>query len=252
MPTDVIAFPPVGVLGSMWTVAAPIMVSRSMRPATFGKRYVSRMGRERHEAMVNISALSLNRSGAGFSHMLTRYLDGGANLVRLNSQPINWHLDHQRLKLLRSSQPLSWTTDGSDLAWQNDGNPMYWFTGRVVPGVVSGDLLTVSGLPPRMLIARPADFVRVFGTIPETEGAIAQIVTEVWTDENGVAVLKLFDPLPAGTYPRVNIGDSDSRVFEVTEMPRSPQPVGQNWFYQWNFKEVFADEVDGFNEVNPW
>ena len=247
MATDVIAFPPVGVVGSMWTVAAPVQRSRSM---ITGRRFVSRWGRERRVAMVNVSALSKSRSGAGYSEMLIRHLDGGANLVRLNSYPINWHLDQARLEALRSSQRLTWTDDGTPLAWQDNGQALLWFDGTVVSGVATGNQITVSGLPENTLICRPGDFVRAF-TSAEA-GPIAQATAETTTDADGVAVIKLFDPLPAGTYPRVNIGASESRVFEVEQMPRSPQPLGQNWFYQWNFREVFADEVGGFNEVNPW
>lgn len=249
MPTDVIAFPPVGAVGSMWTIAAPVQRSQSM---ITGRRYLSRWGRERRKAMVNVSALALDRSGAGFSAMLIRYLDGGANLVRLNSYPINWHLDQARLEGVRSSQPLEWTTSGNPLAWQNGGQPLYWFTGTVISGVAAGNEIEVSGLPPNTLIARPADFVRAFGALGDTEGPIAQIVSEARSDSSGAAVLSLFEPLPAGAYARVNIGASESRVFEVQDIPQSPQPLGANWFYQWNFREVFADEVGGFNEVNPW
>lgn len=249
MTADVIAFPPVGVVGSMWTVAAPVQRSRSL---ITGRRYVTRWGRERREAMVNISVLSKSRSGAGYSEMLIRHLDGGANLVRLSSYPINWHLDQGRLESVRSSHPLAWTEQGFVLDWEESAQPLYWFTGALLTGVVSGDKIGVSGLPPNTLICRPGDFVRAFVDLSDNDGLVAQAVTKVFSNEAGFASIPLFDTLPDGEYPRVNIGASDSRVFEAVEMPRSPQPLGQNWFYQWNFREVFADEVGGFNEVNPW
>lgn len=243
---NVIAFPPVGVTGSMWTVAAPVQRSQSL---ITGRRYVSRWGRERREAMVNVSALSRSRSGAGYSEMLTRHLDGGANLVRLNSYPINWHLDQARLEALRSSQPLDWQVGDSPLSWSG---PILWFTGTVVAGLASGSQIAVTGLPPNALICRPGDFVRGLVALSDLDGPISQATAEATTDSAGAATIKLFNPLPAGTYARVNIGDSDSRVFEVTDIPQSPQPVGANWFYEWRFREVFADETDGFVEVNPW
>jgi hypothetical protein len=249
MTADVIAFPPVGVVGSMWTVAAPVQRSRSL---ITGRRYVTRWGRERREAMVNISVLSKSRSGAGYSEMLIRHLDGGANLVRLSSYPINWHLDQTMLAGIRESHPLAWTAEGDPLAWESGGALLYWFTGALLTGVASGNEIEVSGLPPSTLVCRPGDFVRVFADLGDATGPIAQATAEARSDAAGVAVIKLFDPLPAGSYPRVNIGASDSRVFEAVEMPRNPQPLGQNWFYQWNFREVFADEVGGFTEVNPW
>lgn len=249
MPTDVIAFPPLGAVGSMWTISAPVQRSQSM---ITGRRYLSRWGRERRKAMVNVSALSKGRSGAGFSEMLIRYLDGGANLVRLNSYPINWHLDQAQLEAVRSSQSLAWSAQADPLAWEAGGQPLYWFTGTVLSGGAVGSELTVTGFPPNTLIARPGDFVRVYAAIGDISGPIAQIVKQARSDANGAAVLSLFEPLPAGSYPRVSIGESESRVFEALDMPQSPQPLGANWFYQWNFSEVFADEVGGFNEVNPW
>ena len=252
MAVDVIAFPPVGAVGSMWTARAPVMVSRSMRPDSFNKRYVSRIGRERCEATVNVSALARTRSGAGYSEMLARHLDGGANLVRLSSYPINWHLDQARLQGLRSSQPINWTTDGEPLGWTTGGEPLLWFDGTVVSGVASASQIAVSGLPANTLICRPGDFVQVFADLETDTGPIAQATAEATTDASGGAVIKLFDALPVGTYPRVNIGVSESRVFEAVELPRTPQPLGANWFFEWNFREVFADEVSGFNELDPW
>ena len=252
MPVDVIAFPPVGAVGSMWTARAPVMVSRSMRPDSFNKRYVSRIGRERREAMVNVSALARTRSGAGYSEMLARFLDGGANLVRLSSYPINWHLDAARDKGLLSSTEIEWLNSGDPLAWTTGGQPLLWFDGTVLSGVVSGNEITVSGLPANMLVARPGDFLRAFVDLTGSDGDVSQVVTEARSDASGVAVIRLFDDLADGTYARVNLGDSDSRVFEAVELPRSHQPLGANWFFEWNFREVFADEVGGFNELDPW
>lgn len=250
MPVPVIAWPPVGAVGSAWTVAAPVARSQSL---ITGRRYVSRWGRERREAAVNVSALARGRSGAGYSEMLIRYLDGGANLVRLNSYPINWHLDHLALEGVRSSQPLAWQTNGNPLAWQTNGQPLLWFTGTVLSGTVSGDMLTVTGLPPGRIVARPGDFVRLFTAVSDAAGALSQVITEATSDSSGVAVLQLFDEVTPGAYARVNIGDSDSRVFEALEMPRAMQAVGSDWQYPWAFREVFEDEVDGgFDEVNPW
>ena len=250
MPTDVIAFPPIGAVGAMWALRAPVGRSQSMLT---GKRFVSRIGRARRVAMVAISALSLNRSGAGYSEMLSQYLDGGANLVRLTSYPINWHLDAQRLAGVRTSQPLGWSAAGDVLEWSAGGQPLSWFSGAVLTGVAAGDTLTVSGLPAGVMIARPAEFVRVFSAATGPQGATAQIVTEARTNASGVAVLRLRTPLPAGAYQGVSIGASESRVFEAVAIPEVAQPVGDNWVLEWQFREVFADEVQGgFTEVNPW
>jgi hypothetical protein len=41
-------------------------------------------------------------------------------------------------------------------------------------------------------------------------------------------------------------------VFEVVEMPRAMQPIGQDWFYEWRFREVLPHEYAGATEFNPW
>ncbi len=246
----VIAFPPVGVVGSMWTVAAPVQRSRSL---ITGRRYVSRFGRARVQASLRVSALSRTASGAGYSEMLIRHIDGGADLVRLNSYPINWHLDQSRLAGQRLSQQLLWSDDANPLLWQDGGQPLYWFNGTVLAGIVSGDTIEVTGLPPGKLVCRPGEFVQMFAVIADNDGPISQATAEAYSDADGVALIRLFDPVPAGDYARVNIGISDSRVFEVTSIPSVAQPVGQNWFYDFSFSEVFADEVQGgFEEVDPW
>lgn len=244
----VIAFPPVGAVGTMWTPQAPVQRSQGL---ISGKRYVSRFGRERIMASVRVSALSKNRSGAGFSEMLKRHLDGGVNLVRLESYPINWHLDYLPGAEIRGGQLVEWTSNGADLNWQNAGQPLYWFNGVVLTGVSDGLTLTVSNLPPNKIVARPSDFIKAY---TDSIGAFSEAIveTEARSNADGVAVIKLFAPLPAGAYNRVNIGESVSRVLEATDMPMVAQPFAQNWSYEWSFREVFEDETDGFDEVNPW
>ena len=184
--------------------------------------------------------------------MLIRYLDGGVNLIRLNSRPINWYQDCARLSSARSSQRLDWYLGDETFGWQAGAAPLYWFAGPVLNGTVSGNALEVTGLPPSTLVARPAEFVRLFPMLDGASALVSQVVTEASSDANGVAVLRLFDAVPDGVYPRVNIGDSDSRVFKATDISRPMQTARGNWFYEWTFREVFAHEVGGFNEVNPW
>jgi len=62
----------------------------------------------------------------------------------------------------------------------------------------------------------------------------------------------LIEPLPGSAYARISIGAAENAVFRADEMPRAVQPLGQNWTYQWRFREIFSDEVGGFVEVNPW
>lgn len=250
---QVIAFPPVGVVGTMWTPEAPVQRSQGM---ISGQRYVSAFGRSRIIASLGVSALSLNRSGAGYSEMLKHYLDGGVNLVRLNSYPINWHLDYlpdsAGYQARRGGLLLNWTSNDNPLDWLNRGGPLFWFNGAVLSGEANGSTITVTGLPPNKLIVRPADVIKAYGTIDSIDFVEALTVTESFSDADGVAVIELYTPIAAGSYARVNIGVSQSRVFEVTNMPQQAQSIGQNWVYEWGFSEVFADQTDGFEEVNPW
>lgn len=106
---NVYAWPPVGVVGHEWTEHAPVNRSRSILT---GRRYVSAAQRKRRLAALNVSALARGRSGAGYMEVLKRLLAGGENLVRLNSYPVNWWLDTQRLARLRLSDPVGWTAPG--------------------------------------------------------------------------------------------------------------------------------------------
>jgi hypothetical protein len=76
------------------------------------------------------------------------------------------------------------------------------------------------------------------------------IAIDAWSDSDGVAVLRLTDPLPEGV---VSIGESETAIFEATEMGSTARPTRGDWILSWRFREVFADEVSGeMLEVNPW
>jgi hypothetical protein len=250
----VYAWPPVGVTGSEWTEEAPVNASRSVLT---GRRYVSAHARKRRLASLNVSALGRGRSGAGYVEVLKRLLAGGENLVRLQSYPINWVPDAVRLAGLRQSRPVLWAAGADpDVSWSASGVPLVWFDGRLLTGAAGIDpagwpMLTVTGLPPSMLIARPAEFVTLYGALDATTGQVAQVMTEARSDAEGGAVLRLMSPLTGSG--RVSIGTSDTAVFEAVTLPRGVQPVQGDWSYSWSFREVFADEVPGgFEEINPW
>lgn len=242
---NVYAWPPVGVVGSEWSEIAPVRRSQSMLT---GADYMSTVQRRRRVATLEVSALARGRSGAGYSEALKRLLDGGVNAVRLHSYPINWHLDAVRNEL--QSSPLHWTTNGTDLEWEDDGTELLWFTGAGLQGTVGTeggwDVVHITGAPANTLLIRPADFVRVYGA----EEGVAQAVTEAHSDANGEATIRLFDPLPNDGV--VSLGDRESIVARPVSIPRAVQPHASNWSYTWEFREIFSDEVGGFNEVDPW
>lgn len=251
MARNVYAWPPVGVTGWEWTEVAPVAVSRSI---ITGADYTSAAGPRRKLAALNVSALGRGRSGAGYIENLKTLLDGGTHLVRLNSTPVNWWLDAARLQSVRQSQPLTWQSGAVPLAWQSGAAPLKWFSGAVLTGTattVSGTpALSVAGLPPSQLVARPAEYVTLFVDGGDLVGTTARVLTEARSDASGVAVIKLMSALSGAG--RVNIGTSESAVFKAETLPRAMQGIKGDWSYAWSFRQVFSDEVGGFTEVNPW
>lgn len=249
---NVYAWPPVGVVGSEWTEESPVQVSRSI---VTGADYTSLALRKRRLATLEVSALAKGRSGAGYMEILKRFLEG-RHAVRLNSYPINWHLDAMNPGA-RASTPLFWSDGGVDLEWTDGGTELLWYDGTLLTGTTGTDasgfsIITVSGLPVNTLVARPGEFLTAFGDEDDTTGTTAQIVNEVTSNGSGVAAIRIFTALPAMTDVRVNIGTSDTGVFKPVQIPRAVQPVGGSWTYSWQFREVFSDEVGGFTEVDPW
>lgn len=257
MAINVFPWPPVGAVGAEWTLDMP--VSR-LRSAITGRDQMQASQRRRRIATVEVSALANGRMGAGYCEMLKQLLDGGIHAVRLQSSPINWWLDELRRQGLGeggvNSYPLTWRTNGNPLAWQTDGNPLNWYSGTVVTGGVPGEFhmwgtLTVTGLPPRTLVARPGDFIRVYDMSDASIYEIARVVAAAVTDGSGSVTLKL-DRVLTISNGRVNLAGQDEGVFRADSMPRAVQPIDGDWKYTWNFREVFADEVGGFMERTPW
>ena len=243
---SVYAWPPVGLVAAEWTVIDPIGRSTSL---ITGGSYVSAAQRRRRVATVDVSALARGRNGAGYMEVLKRFLNGGVNLVRLYSTPINWHLDDLAENAERDrtrDKPISWVGNGDPLTWTQSGQQIQWSTGgySIEGEARSGNRLRVTGLPPNQLVARPGEFVAM-------NGEIAMVVNPAAASGGGVAMLDLVTPL-TGMGP-VIIGARETGVFEVDGMPRAMQPLGSNWTYGWSFTEVFEDEGRGpFVEVDPW
>lgn len=254
MAVNVYAFPPVGLVGHSWTEDAPVAVSRSLLS---GKRYVSAAQRKRRLAHLVVPALSRSgdNAGAGYMEMLKKFLSGGENLVRLHSPAINWNVSAAVLHGSRQSRHLDWTAGGVDLDWTAGGVDLLWYTGTLLTCTVTTDggwpALAVSGLPANAVIARPGEFLTVFEDEADTTGETVQAITVARSDGNGDATVRVMTAPSHGG--RVNIGTSETAVFEATDMPTPDQPLRGNWTYAWSFREVFADEVaGGFTEVNPW
>lgn len=257
MSLNVIAWPPVGVVGSEWTEIAPVEASRSILT---GAERLSATQRVRRVARLTVPGIGRDTMAAGYMEMLKRHL-AGVHLVRLNSYPINWYLDSPQYDAARTSSNFRWINSDSLMAWTNDSLPMLWYSGQLLSGVSlmvgTQFALAVSGLPPNCLIAKPGEFLTVYPSVAdESESYTSQITAPAYSNGNGEATILLFDPLPTGTnfgtWERVNVGTAQSAVFRPDGYPRAAQPISGQWAYEWTFREVFEDEVGEFVEVNPW
>lgn len=255
MTTPVYAWPRVGLTAIEWTVSQPIAVSRSLLT---GARTVTAAKRRRRLASVRVSGLS--RNGGGTMEVLKEYLQGGVNLVRLRSTR-NPLMEADVPDAQRRLTVLDWTQGATDMAlgWQvgSGTDPLTWVSGVVLPVITLTDgagfpAAQVSGLPPNRLIARAGEFLEGYIT-PATREA-RRIVRNVWSDASGVALVRLVAPFTIVPTGGASFAAEDEGVFEALgELPRAQQPAFRDFAYEWEFSEVFADEVTGgFQEINPW
>jgi hypothetical protein len=253
MAVNVYAWPPVGAVSTLWTFEQPSSVSES---GLTGAARVSLIRPERRRAKVVVSALSNGRNGAGYSEVLKRLLRGGAALVRLQSSPINWHLDAESAAAWQAGGFLRWIT-GADapLTWNATGGTVSWFSGLFLTGVIGTSngfpSLTLSGLPASQPVIRPGESVQVFQDPgdPDEVGVSIMAVAPAQSNADGVAVIRLISAPPYAA--RVAIG-RETAVFRAVSVPSSEQPVGANWTLPWDFQEVLPAEVGGFVENRDW
>ena len=241
MTVKVFAWPPVGVVGAEWSEDAPVQVSRSL---ITGAERISAAQRKRRVASLRVSALARNAMGAGYIEMLKRHL-AGIHLVRLYSYPINWHI------AAISDAPGRVVAGRDTQQWA--GLDQQWYAGATLAGTTGTEdgwpVITVSGFPPGAMVARPGEFLTAFeGDTPHR----MQITKPATSDASGAAVIRLFEALPSLTDVQVAMGSSDTGAFRPVSYPRSMQPTGADWTYDWEFREVFEDEVGTFDEVDPW
>ena len=254
MTARVIAWPPVSAVGSEWTEFAPVQVSRSM---VTGAERVSAFQRKRRLATISVPGLGMSHQDGGYMEMLKRYLEG-VHLVRLYSYPVAWHINRPQRTLLR-------------------GN-VYTYQGQTY--------VEVSGLPPSCTVCRSGDFITLFlpgGTTqtgelawetndnpftwlasPPSEetltwyhgatnnGTTVQVTRPAESDDMGRARVAVFESVADYTQVYLIFGSRATGVFRPVSYPRAVQPSIGAWSYDWQFREVFADEVGGFQEVNPW
>jgi len=248
----IVSWPPVGVVSRAPMVERPVARSRGLFS---GARAVSSAGPARRVTSLSVSALSLGRAGAGYMAQLWRELDGGVDLVRMSVCGDNWWMDQARARARGGlfTQPLTWTTaTDPSLSWTAGGNPLRWFTGpvRIATTGTSADgypTITLTGLPPNVIVARPDDVVRSYPA--GADSVTAQAVTMAVSDASGAVTIKLTAPLPVGV---ISLQDAESVVFEVMTAPRGTQDVSDNWTLTVDLREVLPAEYAGATEVDPW
>lgn len=250
MSVNVYAWPPFQLTG--WELAEHYPQSRSVGLIE-GRPRTSSAQRGRRIATANVTGIGTNRAGAGYVRMLNRLWSGEPNLVRVECLSTLWYLSRAGQDL--RNNVLAWTDDGSDLVWTVPPEEMIWGDGEyalVGAPVTEGGwfALGVSGLPPLRIIARPSELISVSNG-EATETAYVMRVTK--SDADGLAVIRTDKPAAFTLSGLVSIGHKESIVFEAQGVPRSVQGVTGTFGYQWDFREVFADEyAGGFAEVDPW
>lgn len=259
MARNVYAWPPVDAVGTMWTVTQPINRSQSFFT---GADVSSSAERKRYMATVEVPAIGdlAGNMNAGYCEVLKDLLEGGKNLVRLNSMPVNWYFDDDSSNNIAAPSVVTWeeTTGGTSVTWDETtgGTDVIWLTSARLQGVKSTangfHTVRVEGLPANTLIVRPGEYVRGYASDGlDGDGSFAKVLRPAYSDASGGCTIYLTSELADAFH--VELNSKKSAVFMVEgELPISVQPVDGNWSYVWNFREVFSDEVGGFTEIDPW
>ncbi|NPD15742.1 hypothetical protein HOY34_11065 [Xinfangfangia sp. D13-10-4-6] len=220
MSIDVFAWPPVGVQGRSWKVEDPVA---GLRSALTGREQLQASQRQRRWVELDVSALARGRIGGGYMEMLAQLLRGGINAVRLTSFSPNWHLDAE------PDQGFHWySIPMTAVAATSNGFPAW----------------RIADLPPYLQVIRPGERFSVNGTV-------YQALNNAQADAAGTALIRVMTPVSGSGV--IDFSAQESRVFRPSGgIPTGQQPTGADWSYSWTFREVFADEVGGFTERNPW
>jgi len=245
--TNVIAWPPVGLVGWKMTTSAPVSQS-----VTFiqGTTRTSSFQRERRILTAVVTGIGADGNGAGYVENLIRLLQGGEHLVRIDAPAPLWALAPGRLNLL--NKVMGWVEGATDMEWTDSGTDMLWGDGDYpLAGTPTTDggwpALTVTGLPPNRMVARPSQRITV---TDGTDIEASRVLTAARSDGTGTATIRTFEAFTLDGL--VSIGGKESIVVKAMNMPDAVQPASGPWSYTWDFREVFADEYDTWTEVNPW
>lgn len=246
--TNVIAWPPFSLTG--WEIFDNYPQSRSTNFFQ-GNARTSSAQVARREVTAIASGIGSDLAGSGYVRMLNRQWGHGPKLVRVKCRSALWHLSAAGAELQASL--MSWTSGGGELQWTTGGGDLLWATGAgsgqygTYNNGGTWPKLTITGLPANRVIARPADRVRVM----DGETVQEQLVMGI-AQSNGSGTATVYFEKPFTINGLVSIGVEEEMVLEVLATPRAVQPVGANYGYTFEAREVFASEyADGFTEVTP-
>lgn len=235
----VIKWPDLPVLGWEFTRVHPVSRSQS---ALTGADYLSQSKVSRRVGALTINGVSTSFDAGGTIEMLKDEI-AGVNLVRIVSIPAHWHLAHLPV---RGRVKLNWTAGGIPLNWTADGVALNWYSGAALYGVPfdDGDYqgLEISGLTPGAVAVYPNETL----SVGETR---ARSYHKAVAGSDGKVRIRVNRPIAeAGA---VKIGVDDERVYRLDDQPRAMRTLGSQFRYDFAFREVFEDETDGFEEVDP-
>lgn len=219
MTIKVIAWPPVRVSARSWTIVQPVA---RLRSALTGRDQMQASQRPRRMVEMDVSAKAGGLLAPGYMQGLIALLDGGVNAVRLTSWRPYWQLSNASF-----------------------GDAAFWRPEVTATVVTSGGVsaFRATGLPPGYPIAKPGDRIAV-------GGGVWQVLNLATVNDAGVVDMRVLGAPTAGGV--VTFDAWESRVFRPEALPIGKQVAGGDWSYAWSFREVFADEVGGFDEVDPW
>lgn len=243
-------WPPVGL--TAWELTLDRPVSRSVGVID-GRPRTSSASRDRHLVTANVTGMGRDQAGAGYIEMLKEILPAGG-LVRMRAQSAIWHVARTGFRNERifgiptgGGSMLFTATGGADLILSTSG---IWGTPTTVDGF---NAVALHGFPPGVIVIRPHEMIwRIDSAGVKSLTTPRRALRVVRSDSNGDAVVPfLGDAWPAEGL--ASLGDDVEMVLEPLSMPRAVQPATGTWGYQWDFREVFADEfASGFQTYDPW
>jgi hypothetical protein len=254
MARNVYKWPPVHTVATMWTVQQPIHRSRSF---VTGYSLTSSAQRERLMAKFEVPGIGNDNLGGGYCEVLKKLLAGGQHLIRVNAVPVNWYFEQLTPRDFERSVKVEWDDGaGTEVTWEEPPTETVWLSGSFVPGTIgtdgSWDIVTLTGLPPNTLIARPGEYVtgRALAGL-DADGSTAMVMRPATSDASGSVTIYLMSALTVAEHVEINA--RPSYVFEVDgPLPSATQPLDGNWSYVWPLRQVFEDEVGAFTEIDPW